>query len=277
MNSIAALAKATVNFEKRAALLKIAADPNLSPREKLAAVGLIGKGLAAGAKYLPKAMRWMGLGAKGAAKKPPLSPSGGALNQGGRRGSSPIKLPKPPLSPSGGALTQGGRRGSSPIKLPSVPKPQARWQTGNIGPAPVPKPQVPSVPKPQVSSPPKPQVSSVSQPVAPKKFSKEWVAAKTKQDQQYADQFWAPYASKPPAARQDIEQVMNRIIEDSVTKNGGKLWMMTGLGKKESMNLLPKMSAYRLMAQKMGYRVGEFKFNAQSGTAYAKILPPLAK
>lgn len=69
--------------EKQAAqksfMLKIAADPNLTPREKLASAGLIARALGAGAKALPGLMRGTGkLAGKG------LEGAGIAMQRGGR-------------------------------------------------------------------------------------------------------------------------------------------------------------------------------------------------
>jgi len=119
-------------------MLKIAADPNLSPREKLAMAGLIGKGLQMGAKALPKVMSWMGRGAKGAkgAARTVVAPGRSpyqienarrAAAAAAKKPSHPLAAykaaypPKPPLPHPGGPYVQGGRRAAEAAAVAKRP------------------------------------------------------------------------------------------------------------------------------------------------------------
>ena len=110
-------------------------------------------------------------------------------------------------------------------------------------------------------------------------LSPEWIAAKQKLDGAHADRFWAEFTAgtkNPAKLRLDQEKVMmkNIITQGSKTPDQdgyGLFRMFAGPDRPD------KMSAFRVMAQKAGYQMGEFKFNPSTSTAYAKLVPPKGK
>lgn len=96
-----------------------------------------------------------------------------------------------------------------------------------------------------------------AKPTTATKLTPERIKQLKSRDQKFAAKFWA---NQPPG----MEDTMLKIIHRSKSKG---VLSLTGNLKDQN-----RLSAYRILAQQNGYKVGPFRMNPESGTAQAKLV-----
>ena len=94
------------------------------------------------------------------------------------------------------------------------------------------------------------------------KFGQE-ISEQKARDTEYADRFWK---RQPPGMRDSMTDNIHRAAQETPPMIGSFV-DPAGMTEEDK----EKLSAYRLLAEELGYEVGQYVFNASAYTARAEI------
>jgi len=179
----------------------------------------------------------------------------------------PTAVPKPPKVPT--APEMPGREAYLPRRLNETPEiphlidsTHPLYGKGVKGYRDAPLSQPAAMPvkpaQPAAVPPTKPVATTpAAKPTTATKLTPERIKQLRIRDQKFADKFWV---NQP----KDMKASMLKIIDGSRSKGVLSL----SIDKQGQ----PRLSAYRILAQESGYKMGPFKVNPQSGTVQAKLV-----